>query len=97
MSVAKCKQEVSNREFRSWQIKFIEEWNTPSRSDHYLMQIAQKMDAYVVKLKPGKNIDLLKYVLPFSFKRKKEETTEEKGKRSKSIWHGFLGLKQDEK
>lgn len=60
------------------------------------MQIAHSMDSYVVRLKPGKKISLLKYILPFTFKRKKskEEITKEKGKQSKSTWFGILGLKQ---
>lgn len=61
MPVDECQRRVRHREYLAWMAKFRDEWNEPSRSDYYLMQIA----AAVIRMKKG-GLDKLR--IPFQFK-----------------------------
>lgn len=64
---------------------FKEELNQPSRSDHYLMQIAQEVKRVLSK-KPSK-IKLKDFTLTFGKTQEKPSLTkEEKTVESKSYW-----------
>ena len=89
MSVDECMKRVRHREYLAWMAKFREEWNEPSRSDYYLMQIAAAM----IRMKKG-GLDQLK--IPFKFKEgpTKEEakmTAETATELAKARWKTRLG------
>lgn len=43
MTLAECQQRITYREFLAWQRYLDEDWNRPSRTDWYLMQIALRL------------------------------------------------------
>ncbi len=100
MSVRKCKREVSHREYLSWIEWFQLEQNTPSRADHYAMQITQaiKSHHYSQYKNPPPVPALDKLAIPFVWKEQKEKkkpvklTREEATKRSQALWCGRLGI-----
>jgi|TARA_R110000824_G_scaffold89320_1_gene219036 hypothetical protein len=78
-------ERVSHREYKIWMRHFKEELNQPSRSDHYLMQIAQEVKRVLSK-RPTK-IKMKDFFLTFGNPEKKKTLTlEEKTKESKSFW-----------
>lgn len=86
-------QRVSYREYLAWRERFKQEWNSPSRTDYYLMQIA----ALVIRMKKG-SLDKLK--IPFKFKTKGGHegpygkdtmTVEQATALAKARWHARLG------
>jgi hypothetical protein len=55
---------LTHRQMVMWQEHELAEWNRPSRTDHYLMQIISTLLA--VNSKDGKFPDLDKFKIPFS-------------------------------
>ena len=94
MSLGKCKKEITYREYLDWQVRFQEEWNEPSRTDHYLMLIAHRIQ-YVLS-KSGGKVNLKSQRLPFSFKKQGKQSQDKKTllEWSKAAWCGALGIKQ---
>jgi hypothetical protein len=43
MSVARAKRETTSTQFLMWKVKFQQEWNEKSKTDHYLAQIAYEI------------------------------------------------------
>lgn len=73
-----------------------EQWNEPSRTDYYLMQVAAFVEAVLKK----KVQPLKKFRIPFKFKRtsitpKPKRLTpkdkKEQAKAAKARWFGFVG------
>ena len=98
MSVRKCKQEVSHREYLSWLEWFQLDQNTPSRADHYAMKIAQEIRsmAYSFHKKPPTVPNLEKFIIPFVLRKKAvtpiKLTVQERTARSQAMWCGRLGI-----
>jgi len=63
-----------------------DQWENPSRSDHYLMRIAQRVQQTWSKEKISLEDQKI------SFKRKKALTQEEKIAQSKAAWRGGLAM-----
>lgn len=95
MPLCECWEKVTYREFLTWQAWLNNQWNEPSRTDYYLMQIA----AWVA----GKaQVNVASFRLPFTFKKQeaklvKLESAEKTVERSKSRWFGFLGIGKKKK
>lgn len=94
MPVAECMQRVSYREYLAWRERFKQEWNTPSRTDYYLMQLA----ALTIRMRKG-SLDNLK--IPFKFKSRSSQegsfgketmTVELATAIAKARWHARLGV-----
>jgi len=90
MPLRKCMQEHTHREFKLWNTYLDDEWYRPSRSDYFLMRIAQRVQQVLMK-EPNKA--KLEHQEVFA-KPEKQTADEEKEKvdRSKSIWGGIVGL-----
>lgn len=67
-------RETTHRQYQGWLQYLDEEWNTPTRSDHYLMQIAAEVRRVLAK-RP-RTIRLKDFFLKFT-KAKKQEGIEE--------------------
>ena len=74
---------ITHREYRT-RLKWLQsEWNNPSRSDHYLMRVAQRVQQ-VLSSKPNK-IGVDDQKLDFDFGGKKK-TPKESVTQTKSRW-----------
>lgn len=95
ISLRRCLAETTNREFKDWIVWLDREWNTPNRSDHYLMQIAREIrDKWSKK---GSLLDTFKLKFGSKKEPKREltkEEIEEKTRRSKQTW-GMRLAKRD--
>lgn len=60
------------------------QWNEPSRTDYYLMRVAQRLQQQWSK----KQVSLKDQEIKFEFKKTVPLTREEKIARSKAIWMG---------
>ena len=63
---------LTHRQFEAWRAWLQSEWNEPSRTDHYLMMLAQYLWAIPARVW-GKNPDvpgLDRFEIPFSFEEK---------------------------
>lgn len=88
---------MTYREFLVWVDWLNEQWNRPSRTDHYLMQIAREVFCV---LRSRVSLDLFK--LPFIIKRLEAETTTnidakheaDQTALHKSKWLGATGFKR---
>jgi len=83
----------SHREYQMWMRHLEEEWNRPSRTDHYLMQIAAKIEGLFRK----GSIKISSLLLPFQHKKPEKELTKEQIakaelERSKAAWRARVGL-----
>lgn len=93
MPIRECQDSHTHREYQVWMCWLEKQWNKPSRSDHYLMRVAQRV-LQSQSTKPQK-VDLDDQKVSFTLVKKKteEETVEskkEKSKYSKSIWTGLV-------
>lgn len=71
MSLDECMQKHTKRQKDAWLKWLRAQWNEPSRTDHYLMQIAQEIRMTSVA-KPG-NVLLNWFKLPFTSRRSQTE------------------------
>jgi len=69
-----------------------EQWNKPSRTDHYLMRIAQRVQQQWSK----KPVNLSDQLVKFARKTRREKPVDKAAQiaRSKSIWMSRLGIKK---
>jgi len=89
--VAYCLQEITNREFRTWQAKFEADWVKPNRTDYYLMLIAHRI-MYVLGKTP-KTATLEQQKLKFATGGKKPGFSKAKtALLAKARWIGMLGI-----
>lgn len=95
MPVYRCKQEIPNRECQCWWEKFRQDWNKPSRSDHYLMLIAHRIQYLFSRSKTPASLEEQK--IPFEIK-KVQANPKQASLWSKAFWFASLGLriKRDE-
>lgn len=88
MSLKRCKEEVSYREYRVWQEHFKLQDNEPSRSDYYLMQIAGEVHRDYLKNK-RKLPPLEKFKIKFTHGGKPILTDQQKKNQTdmvKAVW-----------
>lgn len=98
MSVARCKREHTYQDYLAWQQYLDEQYNEPSRTDYYLMQIA----CVLVNLFSGKNAKRLSigdFLLKLRWKPKRRKPTtmtlEQRTAQSKAAWFAITGYKKD--
>ena len=100
MSVRECRQKHTHREYNALVAHLDSEWNKPSRSDYYLMQIALEIRRFMMGFsKEGKAPEMGDLFLPFSSQgsdpRSEEEVTPEeikiKSEVSKAAWFARTG------
>lgn len=73
---------ISYREYLIWQAHFLAEWDEPSKTDFYLMQVAQLICQ--VNAKKGKRYRLEQFRIRFK-EQKRVETEEEKAENLKRL------------
>lgn len=88
MPLRECMETTTNRDYNLWMSYLEEQWNKPSRSDHYLMMVAYYI-ANVLAKKP-KPFNPIKWFIEFTFsgkdKAKPTMSKEEATKHSKARW-----------
>lgn len=79
------------REYKVWLTHFEEEWQRPSRTDWYLMQIAREV-ACVLSKNPNK-IETKTFKLKFEDPDKKPDpkNRDKQIEQSKGIWRALVG------
>jgi len=82
----------THREYLMW-IRYLDkEWNQPSRTDYYLMQIAAKIQGLFSK--NSTSIKIANFLLPFKRQKpKKPPTQKELVAQSKARWKSAVGYK----
>ena len=60
---------ITNRQLNAWTEWFQEEWNNPSRTDHYLMKIVAELEA--ARLPKGRSINADGLKINFTFGNEK--------------------------
>jgi len=85
----------THREYLLWTSWLDAEWEKPSRSDNYLMQIAMEV-ARVLSKKP-KLFRLEQFKLTWQKEKPKQSklTKKEAAKISKARWFGMTGITED--
>jgi hypothetical protein len=83
---------MSHRQFQAWQHWLNDQWDEPSRTDAYLMQIACEVRRGNAK-HPGQ-VQLKHFVLRFT-PPKPAPPTPETIAASKAVWLGRMGMKAD--
>ena len=89
MPLRKCRQEHTHREYLTWIAWLDEQWNKPSKTDSYLMQIAMEVDR-VLSNNPNSiqmKHKLLKFVEPVL----STMSPEQKLVASKAKWFAVTG------
>lgn len=81
---------VTHRQYLAWQAWDREEWNKPSRTDYYLMQLT--LAIYRVNSKTPGSVRMKDCELKFTQTQKPSAVSAAKW--SKSVWFGALGLTQ---
>ena len=82
---------VTHREHLTWLAWFVEEWNMPDRTDHYLMQTAYSIERGNVKNPRSLKLDQFK--LQFGSKSKQRQLTKEQATRiSQAGWVGRMSM-----
>lgn len=80
---------VTHRQYLLWQIWLDLQWDRPTLSDYYLMQIAAEVKRVLSK-SPNK-IKLKDFLLKFGNQREKvQETPEQAAAKSKAAWVGWV-------
>ncbi len=106
MPLRKCMQEHTHREFKLWIAYLDDEWYRPTRSDHFLMRIAQRVQQIPFQIwgKDSNKITLEHqevFKKPGDPKEKPEEESAESVKErtlwSKMRWFGIAGLTRKKK
>lgn len=85
-------QKVSHRDYKTWLAWEREQWNEPSRTDHYLMQIAQAV--YATKSRTAMALDRFK--VPFKFLHRRMRSDQDQATMTqitKSRWFGITGYR----
>jgi hypothetical protein len=82
---------LTHRQYAAWQAWLDEEWNRPSRSDHYQMQTA--MVVAQANAKSPKKVKFKHYKLDFGpagRKKRPKMTREQAAAHSKAKWLGIM-------
>lgn len=81
-------QRLSYREYELWRIWLAEEWDNPSLTDYYLMQIACEVRRSFVK--HPNQVKMKEFLLGFGQRTKNSTTstmtTEQYSKMAKGVW-----------
>lgn len=107
MSLRECMAAHTHREYLMWMAWRQLEWNRPSRTDHYLMQIALEVRRVLAK-RPAM-YKLMQFIIDFTFPNlTKTEEAEPSGFKTpqlttdpvkiaaaKAAWGVMLGAKND--
>ena len=81
-------ERISHREFRTWQAWKRDQWNNPSRTDYYLMQIAGCVKHVLSKRKWS--IGSMK--IPFKAAKQHKPSADEVTRQAKARWFARLGI-----
>ena len=92
-------EETSHLEYRVWMEWLAQQWNKPTLTDHYLMQVAQEVNEGNYR----KVRKLESFKLPFGVVEEEAPKTQaqieaERAQHtmwSKSIWFGALGISEE--
>lgn len=80
---------MTHRQFEAWQAWLAEQWNQPSRTDNYLMQIACEVLRTRLK-EPGK-AEIKHFRLEFKEKKPPtKQTAAEVAAEAKARWRGMI-------
>jgi len=92
MPLRECMESHTHREYLTWQAFFEDEWERPSRTDNYLMQIAAEVRR--VLSKRPENIKIKHFRLTFGSREKSKAplTREQATAASQAKWLGALGM-----
>lgn len=92
MPVHECLRKTPYRHFLAWMYKLDVEWNQPSRSDHYLMQLDSNVRR--ANAKHPRSVKMADSKLEFQLRheRAKKLTREAAAKASKSRWCMAVGI-----
>lgn len=83
---------MTHREYLTRLAWLERDMSEPSRTDHYLMQIAQEIRRVLSKRPNAIKMEHFK----IQFKREKPMTPEERMASSKRSWFGLLGMKKED-
>ena len=89
MSFVECMKVHTNRQYRTY-IKWSQnQWNKPSRTDHYIMDATSEL----MIANGHKKVNQKKLILPFTFEREDEpkKPSKDRIELSKSVWRSRLG------
>lgn len=97
MSLDECIESHTNRQYLAWLAWLDKQWNEPSRTDYYLMRVAQTVTRiYHWLTRDNSLITLTQFVIPFHTKPAEdehEETVEEATAHSQAAWFAMTGYK----
>ncbi len=94
MSVEKLLTSMTRRELLAWIEYISQDWNKPSRTDHYIMQLSSILVQIMGSKKSSQSID--KYKIKFSSSKnksssKRQLTREEAASLAKGRWIALVG------
>lgn len=93
MPLRECMQKTTHREYLAWMDWLDDQWEKPSRTDNYLMQIALEIRS--VLSKNPRSIKLQHFLLKFLGKEP-ELTPEQATRQAKARWGGVIrGAKKE--
>lgn len=88
----------THRQYRTWTVWELGEWNRPSRSDHYVMQLTAEVRRIVgwMNKNPGP-LSLDKLKISFKSRSSEEEPidVEEISRRAMAVWRARLRINED--
>ena len=93
MPLRDCMERHTHRELLAWNEWLDEQWNQPTRSDHYLMQIAQEVRRSFAKKCPKFSAFKIPFQTPKPAKPVSPETIAQRAAIAKAIWSQRLGRK----
>lgn len=96
MPLDECMKTHTQRQFRTWISWLDEQWDQPTLSDYYCMQIAAEVRR-VLSNKPN-SIKLEDFKMKFSKPKLVSKATSAKDKAAASLanWKAFLGVKSED-
>lgn len=93
MTVQRCQQETTSREFAEWKVYFDRDLAQPRPEHYYLAQVAAEVRRGVAK-RP-RNVKLDDFILKFGApKPQPPQTPEARLAASKAMWLAAVGLKE---
>lgn len=85
---------MTHREFLTWEVWLDAEWSHPSRSDHYMMQVATEVRRVLSKNPNGIKIKDFRLTFGESGERERKKISEkELAEQTKQSWAAYLGAK----
>jgi ribosomal protein S19E (S16A) len=90
MSLRQCMRRHTERELKTWLAWLDMQWNTPERSDWYLMQVACEVKR--VLMKNPQSVGVQDFRLKFKDTGARPASTRQAALASKMKWMGALGM-----